>query len=87
MRGGSALALGRSSLSFAARRLPEVERTCAALEQAIDEANRCEARRRAAAIDRRMAQEAYRRARDMTQRALAAHYGEAIVSEFAELFQ
>jgi hypothetical protein len=82
----AALAMGASSLPFAAQRLAEIEQTCTALEVAIGEAEICEAQRRTAVLDRRMAQEAYRRARAATRRALAAHYGENIASEFAELF-
>jgi hypothetical protein len=80
------LEMGMAALPFAAQRLAEVERTCAALEGAIGEASGCEAQRRTAALDRRMAQEAYRRARTVTQRALTEHYGDSIASEFIELF-
>lgn len=82
----AALATGLSSLPFAQRRLIEVERACAALERAIAEARACEAQRRTTAIDRRLAQEAYRRARAATRRVLVEQGGEALASEFAELF-
>jgi hypothetical protein len=82
----AALDLGVAALPFAAERLAEVERACAALQAAIDAAHVCEAQRRTAALDRRMAQEAYRRARAATRRALLDHYGDQIADEFAELF-
>jgi chromosome segregation ATPase len=82
----AALELVRASLPFAAQRLAEVERICAALESAIAEANSSEEQRRASALERRMAQEAYRRARATTQRALIEHYGSNMTNEFAELF-
>src|SRR6266516_3848480 len=77
----AALELVGASLPFA-----EVERTCAGLEAAIAEANSSEEQRRASALERRMAQEAYRRARATTQRALIEHYGSNLTNEFAELF-
>lgn len=82
----AALALGADALPFATQRLAEVERACAKLEQAITEVSSCEARRRSAVIDRRLAQEAYRRVRASTRRTLAEHCGGAIAAEFAELF-
>lgn len=82
----AALELAQASLPEAAERFAEVERECAALEMAIADANAREEQRRTAALDRRMAQEAYRRARAMTRRALVDHYGGAMVAEFAELF-
>jgi hypothetical protein len=82
----AALDLGVAALPFAAERLAEVERACVALEAAIEEAHQCESQRRTAALDRRMAQEAYRRARAATRRALIEHYGDQIADEFAELF-
>jgi hypothetical protein len=82
----AALDLGLAALPFASERLAEVERACAALEAAIDTARLCESQRRSAALDRRMAQEAYRRARAATRRVLLDHYGDQIADEFAELF-
>jgi hypothetical protein len=82
----AALDLGVTALTFATEQLAEVERACLALEAAIDTANLCESQRRTAALDRRMAQEAYRRARATTRRALLDHYGDQIADEFAELF-
>jgi hypothetical protein len=81
----AALDLGVTALPFATERLAEVDRVCVALEVAIDTANLCESQRRTAALDRRMAQEAYRRARAATRRALLDHYGDQIDDEFAEL--
>lgn len=83
----AALAMGTATLPFAAERLPEVEQACAALEAAIAEANTCERQRRAAVLDYRMAQEAYRRARATTRHALIEHYGGRLASDFAELFE
>ncbi len=82
----AALELARASLPGAADRLGEVGRECAALEAAIADAATREEQRRTAALDRRMAQEAYRRARATTRRALLDHYGGAMAAEFAELF-
>ena len=79
-------ALTASTLPFADTRLPEIEQVCCALEAAIAEAAVREAQRRAAVLDRRMAQEAYRRARALTRCRLAEHYGEQIAGDFAELF-
>jgi hypothetical protein len=78
--------MGQASLPFASARRAAVAQICAALEAAIAEARECEARRRVATLDRRMAQEAYRRARAATQRALLEFYGGMIAGEFAELF-
>jgi hypothetical protein len=82
----AALDLGVAALPFATEQLSAVERACVALEAAIETANLCESQRRTAALDRRMAQEAYRRARATTRRALLDHYGDQIADEFAELF-
>lgn len=82
----AALVTSGAAMPFVERRLPEVERACDALHRAIDEADVCEAQRRAAVLDRRMAQEAYRRARAATRRTLAEHYGDQLASDFAELF-
>ena len=82
----AALELAQAALPGAAEYLDEAGRACAALEAAIADTADCEEQRRTAALDRRMAQEAYRRARAMTRRALIDHYGGAMASEFAELF-
>jgi hypothetical protein len=78
--------MGLTSLPFASRRHADAEQTCAALEVAIAAAQASEARRRGAALERRLAQEAYRRARAATQRALIEFYNGAIAGEFAEVF-
>ena len=82
----AALDMSAELLPFAGQRRADVEQVCAALEAAIAEAQDCEAQRRAAVLERRMAQEAYRRARATTQLALLKHYGDNIASDFAELF-
>lgn len=82
----AALAMGAETLPFAAQRAPEVDRACIALEGAITEAGLWETRRRDAALDNRMAQEAYRRVRSAARHALREHYGEHTPSEFGELF-
>jgi hypothetical protein len=78
----AALSVG---LGVARERLPEVEQACAALENAITEANQSETQRRVAVLDNRMAHEAYRRVRGETRRRLVEHYGEQMAHEFAEL--
>jgi hypothetical protein len=82
----AALAMGAETLPFAVQRAPEVDRACVALEGAISEALLWETRRRDAALDSRMAQEAYRRVRNATRHALREHYGEHAPTEFGELF-
>jgi len=79
-------ALTASAMPFANDRQPEIDQVCGLLTVAIADADDCEAQRRIAVLDRRMAQEAYRRARATTRRRLAEHYGEQIISDFAELF-
>jgi len=83
----AALAVGAEALSFAAKRLPELERVCANLESAITEANVCETSRRVAVLDIRMAREAYRRVRSETRRILIEHYGERVASEFGDFLK
>ena len=78
----AALSVG---LEFVHQRLPEVERACAALESAIEDANQSETQRRDAVLDNRMAREAYRRVRGETRRLLVEHYGEHMAHDFAEL--
>jgi hypothetical protein len=82
----AALELARSALPSVVERLDEAGQVCAALEVAISDASSREEQRRTAALDRRMAQEAYRRARTTTRRVLIEHYGGAMAGEFAELF-
>jgi hypothetical protein len=82
----AALELAQAALPGAAEHLDEAGRACAALEAAIADTAGYEEQRRTAALDRRMAQEAYRRARATTRQALIDHYGGAMASEFAELF-
>lgn len=72
----TAIELHRHHLPFAGEYLPALSSMCQALKQAIDEAERCEAARRNAVLDRRMVYEVYRRARSETYRALLDHYGE-----------
>jgi hypothetical protein len=79
-------ALTASSMPFADARQPEIDQVCMVLASAIADADDREAQRRAAVLDRRMAQEAYRRVRATTRRRLAEYYGEQISSDFAELF-
>lgn len=73
---GTALALNVDQLPFAPARLAELNTTCAALEQAIAAASALEAERRESVLDRRMAQEAYRRLSAATRDALFDFYGE-----------
>lgn len=73
------LALHEQQLAFAAERLLEIDEACAALERAIAETAGREATRRAAVINRRLAQEAYRRLRGATREALIEHTGADIV--------
>ncbi len=82
----AALELARGALPSAAERLEEAGQIYVALETAISDASSREEQRRTAALDRRMAQEAYRRARTTTRRVLIDHYGGAMAGEFAELF-
>ena len=82
----AALLLGADILVFANRRLPEVGAAADALEQAIEESSLWENRRRAAVLDRRMAQEASRRVRNETRRALAEHFGDRTPVAFGSLF-
>jgi hypothetical protein len=79
-------ALTASAMPFADARQPEIDHVCGVLASAIAEADDREAQRRVAVLDLRMAQEAYRRARATTRRRLVEHYGEQIISDFAELF-
>jgi len=81
----AALSVGSAAGLFAGEGGGELERTCAALEDAIAAANTCETQRRNAALDSRLAKEAYRRARSETRRRLAEHYGERLTSAFGEL--
>lgn len=81
----AALSISSGALAFARDRLPELGRSCAALEAAIAEANLRETERRVAALDNRIASEAYRRAREATRRSLAAHYGERLSARFGDL--
>ena len=62
-------------------RCNELERACNMLTFAIREATACEAARRTSVIDRRIAQEALRRARNTTQRALLSLSDEVIGAE------
>jgi hypothetical protein len=78
----AALSVG---LEFVHQRLPEVERACAALESAIEDANQSETQRRDAVLDNRMAREAYRRVRGETRRMLVEHYGEHMALDCAVL--
>ena len=64
----------------------DVAHMCAALEHAIEVAHSCEARRRDSALDKRLAHEAYRRARAATQRRLLEFFGGSIAGELAKLF-
>jgi hypothetical protein len=82
----AALELAQSALPSAAERLDEAAQVCAALDMAITDATSREEQRRTAALDRRMAQEAYRRVRATTRRVLINHYGGSMVGEFADLF-
>ena len=82
----AALDIGLASFPLASLHSADVDHMCAALEQAIGEAHTSEARRRDAAFDKRLAQEAYRRARATTQRTLLEFYGGSIAGELAELF-
>jgi hypothetical protein len=82
----AALEMGLASLPFAARRLAEVDQACSALDAAIAAAQASEAQRRTAALDRRMAQEAYRRARAETERTLREYYDGKLAGDLAELF-
>jgi hypothetical protein len=65
----------------------EVDHICLALEDAIGAAQASEARRRDAALDKRLAREAYRRARAATERRLLEFFGGSIAGELAELFE
>jgi hypothetical protein len=82
----AALEMGLATLPFAPRRHDDVKQICAVLAAAIGVAQASEARRRDAALERRMAQEAYRRARAATQRALIEFYNGMVAGEFAEVF-
>lgn len=79
-------ALAASAPPFAAQRLPSITQICDRLDAAIVDAEARESQRRAAVLDRRMIQEAYRRARAATRRRLAEHYGEQVAIDFADLF-
>jgi hypothetical protein len=83
----AALAVGAEALAFANERLPELDQACAALEEAIVEANLCETQRRVAVLDSRMAREAYRRVRSETRRVLIEHYGDRMTSTFGEFLE
>jgi len=82
----AALEMGQATLPFAPRRHDDVKRICGLLEAAIGAAQASEARRRHAALERRLAQEAYRRARAETQRALIEFYNGMVAGELAEVF-
>jgi hypothetical protein len=78
------LTLNAKDLPFA-ERIHELTYVCARLEQAIAESATCETARRYSVVERRMAQEAYLRARNSTQGAIRSHYGEQISAEMHEL--
>lgn len=81
----SATMVGTAVQTFGGAAQAEFEQVCAALEQAIDTANLCEAQRRNAALDSRLANEAYRRARSETRRRLSEHYGDRLGDVFGGL--
>lgn len=76
------LGLGSGSMNIG--RSEEIMAVCTALDEAIRETDISEAARRAAVLDRRVAQEAIRRARSSTQLALAAY--PAAPPELVKLF-
>jgi hypothetical protein len=75
-----------NQLPFATERSEQIEALCSALEQAIDAASLSAARRRDAALDYRMAREAFRRVAEETFGKLSAHYGERFMQEFHPFF-
>jgi hypothetical protein len=77
--------VGNAAQLFAGESEDEIEQVCVALEHAIAAANTYETQRRNAALDNRLANEAYRRARTQTRRRLAQHYGERLAGTFGEL--
>ena len=72
--------------TLVAERQSELQHTCDELDTAIHEAEHCEAARRTAVLERRMAQEAFRRARTATQDAFNTHYGTQLAPGLNELF-
>lgn len=83
----AALSAGAIAAPLASEWLTELEQTCAALDAAITATDACEATRRVAAMNNRMAQDAYRRIRSQLRQLLATHYGEGAPSEFAGIFE
>lgn len=83
----AALQMAERKLPFASRRLPEVVAVADGLEWAIEESLLWESRRRKAVLDRRVAQDAYRRMRNETRRTLAEHLGDRAPSAFGVLFE
>ena len=83
----AAFSIGTEALRCAREHLPELTHACATLDAAIAEASRCETQRRNAALDSRIASEAYRRARAETRRLLAEYYGEHMTSRLDGLLK
>lgn len=79
------LTLNTDALPFAAERCAPLDKACADLERAITAASTCEAERRSWVLERRMAQEAYRRARADTAQAIQEFYGGALGGELGQL--
>jgi hypothetical protein len=81
----SAMALWLPASDEREQLLNEVSSTSDMLETAIEQTNECERDRRVAMLERRIAQQRYRRIRAKTRKTIAENYGHLAYSQVAEI--